>query len=375
MEGGYILGQGTYGCVFDPPLLCEDSLKRRRDEKKRAGVLGKLTELRDYKVEEEATNHIRTIPNFERYFLPIDTESACKPKALDAQKDTDIWKCDYLRREGYDLGPMIHYTMKYGGVDAYSLLCNPKSDEECKAPGPFKNWRNFFEHMLEIGAAMALYGFVHYDIHRTNILVDPKTALPKLIDFGQAFSTDSITKKTLEDRWKRIQPDRPVGATEPPEVMVITYMKKGFTAPQAFGQMLRHKAPIAKVESILGLSRQAQGRDFVEFWRQSGIVRSNDWVSLFKVYWPGFDAWAIGAVLLNLLEYAQMTTVIASTEEFKETRPKMKEVLRGMLRLNPKRRLDCVEALNLWNSENELILSERGQQWLETRERQRAGAS
>lgn len=373
MEGGALFGQGQYGCIYDPPLLCEKSLERRRKEVKHQRLLGKITEATDYYVEKEASERIKKIPNNERYFLAIDAETACIPKAMEDQKDLDIWKCDFFARPTvqYDLNKTVHYTMKYGGVDSYKFVCNPKTYNKCETKDYYKNWLTFFEHMLEIGAVMTLHALVHYDIHYSNILIDPKTMLPRLIDFGQAFTADTITQGTLDDRWKMVKADQRVSATEPPEVMMITYMRNRFTAPQSFAQLMKYKDPLLKMESVLGLSRQQEGRDFVKFWRESGIVRRKDWVSLFKTYWPVFDSWSIGAVLLHLFEYCQMMPQIANSQEFKSVRPRMKEVLRSLLRLNPKRRFDCVEALNMWNSENEVVLSERGQAWLEEREKQR----
>lgn len=334
-------------------------------------MLGKLTERRDYVVEEAASIHIRSIPNFEDYFIPIELNSDCVPKPIDEQKDNDVWKCYFLQQQGFDMSRTVYYKIKYGGVDVSDMLCISKGGDSCEKRGAFHKWYEYFEHMLEIGAIMALYGLVHYDIHNSNIVVDPKTKLPRLIDFGQAFSADTITKKTLDDRWKQITPDKLVSATEPPEVMMITHLKKDFTAAQAFAQVIRFKLPFARAESILGLSRQQQGREYVEFWRGSGIVRRRDWVEFFKLYWPGFDAWSIGAALLHLYEYCMNLSEIADSKEFQEASPRMKSVLRGLLRMSPKRRLDCVEALNLWNPENKVVLSERGQQWLEAREAQR----
>ncbi len=371
MEGGRLISEGRYGCIFDPPLLCEDSRARRRADIRRGQMLGKLTERRDYIVEEAASEHIRAIPNFEEYFIPIELNSDCVPKPIEQQKDTDVWKCYFLQEQGFDMSRTVYYKLKYGGVDVSDMLCIEKQGRSCEIKAVFQKWYPYFEHMLEIGATMVLYGFVHYDIHNSNIVVDPKTKLPRLIDFGQAFSADSITKKTLDDRWKQITPDKPVSATEPPEVMMITHLKKEFTATQAFSQVIRFKAPIARAELLLGLSRQKQGQSFIDFWRNSGIVQRKDWVEFFKLYWPGFDAWSIGAALLHLYEYCSGLSEIADTKEFQEASPRMKTVLRALLQVNPKRRFDCLEALNLWNPENRIVISERGQQWLEAREKQR----
>ncbi len=335
--------------------------------------LGKLTLGQDYDVEEEAARRIITIPNYENYFLPIDFETKCKPKAIQEQKDTDIWKCDYLRKAGYDMGDSIFFKIKYGGVDSTRYVCNPRKSSECvKNAGEFVNWSLFLEHLLEAGATLTLYQLVHYDIHRHNILISEKTKKPILIDFGQAFYADQITDETLGERWKLISPNQRMSEYEPPEITLATYIRKGFSPVEAYSQVVRYKDPMPKAEAMLGLSRQVQGREFAEFWRDSGAVKKGDWVQMFKFYWPTFDAWNIGGVLLHLLEYCYIQKDVANSPEFRQAEGRFKEVLRGLLQMSPKKRLDCVEALNLWNSENPLLQTERAQAWLETRAKQRA---
>lgn len=373
MEGGYLVGKGTYGCVFDPPLLCEKEARRKRKEKGR--MLGKLTKESDYQIEEDASIRIQTIPNHERYFVAIDTKSLCRPKPIDKQKDSDIWKCTFLKQKGYDMTNMIHFRLKYGGVDSYDFICSPREDRSCSQTRPAIRWQLFLEGLLEAGATLTLYQLVHYDIHRVNILIDEKTSRPRLIDFGQAFYADAITTETLAERWKEVVPGGRLSEFEPPEVTMATLIRKGLDAVEAYGQIIRYKEPLQKAEVLIGLSRERQGRDFAEFWRDSGVMRNEDWVRMFQFYWPTIDAWNIGAVLLHLFEYCQMRNEIAESKEFREAAPRFKELLRGLLRLNPKRRLDCIEALHVWNPENEIVQGERGQTWLETRATQRASTS
>lgn len=371
MEGGSLLGQGTYGCLFDPPLACDEETQRRKRSKGK--ILGKITLPQDYAVEAEAAARITTIPNWDEYFIPIEMATACEPKAVQSQKDTDIWKCNFLRKEvGYDMSQVIHFKIKYGGVDSYSFICDPRRERGCDSDREKTlNWEGFIGQILEAGTLMALYQLVHYDIHRTNILMDPKSGLPKLIDFGMAFNADKITMETLDNRWKRIYPDQSISEMEPPEVTMATYIRKGFSSVEAYGQIMRYKEPLRKMETMLGASRQTQGREFAEFWRDSGSFKRGDWVQMFKFYWPAFDAWNIGTVLLHLLEYCYMRKDIAESGKFREAESRFKEVLRGLLRLSPKRRLDCVEALNVWNPNSKILQSERAQEWLETRAKQR----
>ena len=48
LRGGSLLGSGTYGCIFTPPLLCKD------DKKTTKTSLGKITEPVDFVIEAKA---------------------------------------------------------------------------------------------------------------------------------------------------------------------------------------------------------------------------------------------------------------------------------------------------------------------------------
>ena len=49
----------------------------------------------------------------------------------------------------------------------------------------------------------------------------------------------------------------------------------------------------------------------------------------------------------------------------------VRTVLRGMLRTSPRERLDCVEALAIYDPTNDIVTSSKGQKWLEIRQEKR----
>jgi hypothetical protein len=53
---------------------------------------------------------------------------------------------------------------------------------------------------------------------------------------------------------------------------------------------------------------------------------------------------------------------------WKEREPTFKMIVRGLLRTSPRNRLDCVEALFLYDPTNELVTSSAGVAWLEKRQ-------
>ena len=64
MKGGRLRGQGTYGCVFQPGLLCRGS-KNPLDPNK----VGKITSFEDARNEIKIGKYLDDIPNYKDYVI------------------------------------------------------------------------------------------------------------------------------------------------------------------------------------------------------------------------------------------------------------------------------------------------------------------
>jgi hypothetical protein len=353
-EGGHLLGQGTYGCVFDPPLLCDKSKRKPQDQ---SNLLGKITLRGDFINEKNASEILESVPNWDRYFVLIDSKSICNMAPVQKQADKkSIFGCEVFRKYGTD--QMIHFTMEYGGISIDKML------KKIQAVGVFPTF-DFFKHTLEAGTLLALKRFSHYDIHGANVLVDEKTLMPRLIDFGMSFDANTITDEVLDSRWKKYDPFFP---QEPPEITIITGIRHGLSAKQALIDVSREKVSLRNAEVQIGLSRVKQSRAFIRFWNASAAVKDRDWLAFFKVYWPAFDSWGIGVYLLSIFR----TLKTLQVSDLNEMQARIKGVLQGLLRMDPLERLDCVEALSLWDPDNAIFEREDAQRWLEQREASRA---
>jgi serine/threonine protein kinase len=355
MEGGAIIGQGHYGCVFDPPLLCETAIEKKKGRQQR--VVGKLSDESDVKDELMAATILSEIHNADQYFVLPDTKSYCDDIVpLEKQPDKAIKACDAI--EYFGTANMVHYTMPFGGI---SIMRYFESQTM-----PF-NVRDMVNHMLEGAALMTLNGYVHYDIHMGNILIDSKDSKPRFIDFGFSFSSYNITDDVLDERWKVYKPSYPA---EPPEVTVITGLKDKYKFDTVVKQVIKEKPSLKSAETMLGLSRYTQLNDFVKFWNTSGVCKKKDWVGFFRLYWPAFDAWGLGFIIIYL--YSKSVAIKNVSPDWPALSSQLKELLRGLLRMDPRKRLDCVEALNLFNPSSHVLSSGPGKAWLEQREAVRA---
>lgn len=336
MDGGALLGQGTFGCVFTPPLLCN---KKTYLPKK--GEVGKITEPIDVVSEIKAADTLSKIKG--NYFVLPNPSSVCHVD-MKGQTDTDLKGCNFIKE--VDTQDIIHFTMPYGGVSIRKMFTGASLTPIPIIP--------FVKHILEGGTQLALHGYVHYDIHQENVLVQPKTLEPRFIDFGMSFSANSITQKVLDDRWKVYSPDY---SPEPPEVTCITALRKGKVLNTVIQDIIKKKGVLRDAETMLGLSRQVQLKRYMKFWTSSKAIRDSDWVKFFQLYWTSFDAWGIGVVILNLIrmsDYKDLTI--------------LKPVLKGLLCMDPRGRLDCVEALLMIDPENTVINSAAGKAWRKERD-------
>ena len=337
MEGGRLIGQGTYGCVFNPPLLC----KRKQMSK---GKVGKITIQEDLEKEINASKILSKIKEANNYF--ILTDSFCSPKILDNQIDPDIYKCKFLNRV-YETN-LKQLSMPYGGEDLYRYSLQNKEL-------PFFT---LLRHLLEAGSLMLLHGFIHYDIHSANILV-----------FGQSFSIEQISIKTIYDRWKVLTPNY---SAEPPEVTMLTAIDEdnGYSVEEALYQVLPQKRILHLIEKLLDIPMIQQIKNLEYFFNTSSAVQNMDLEKIWKLYYPGFDSWAIGCLLLEYLSKLIFSYEFIESSEWKLKKKIVITILQKMLHTNPRERIDCVEALSMLDPMND-IYQDYGIDWVDKRRAQR----
>lgn len=358
MEGGRLLDQGTYGCIFDPPLLCEDAVQKKKGRQR---ILGKISQEEDVENEIYASEVLSEIPKSADYFVLPDLKSVCmNPLDMDKQPDQKgIEKCDAIKR--YGTKDMVLYSMPFGGINIRKYIASPIKEFPV---------RSIVTHILEGAALMSLNGFIHYDIHLGNIIIDTTTQTPRFIDFGWSFSSYMISADTVDERWKTYLPSHPI---EPPEITVLNGLRKGFQLNKVITEVIQTKLTLKDAEKIVGLSRYAQLRDIKAFWSSSIAAKKKDNVEFFRMYWPAFDAWGIGMVVLYL--YKRALQVKSKDSDMPAVLPQLKELARSLLRADPRKRLDCVEALYNFSPSSYLLQSPAGRAWIEQKDKVRAEIS
>ncbi len=369
MKGGRFIGAGTYGCVFTPPLLCKG------DTKLKHGKVGKIT--MDLLAEQELkiSRQIRKMPLAKHYFLLVEPES-CEPAPEEEQIDPGLEQChQYFFRMGEDID--IDYTQQifepFGGTKTLYRFIEEK--------GLLKKDFSFVKqmiHLLEAGSVLLLAGVSHFDLHPANLMVDKKGVI-RILDYGNAFIAKEFNQELLDMRWKRLRFGFESDAAHPivvnaesPELTIMNAIHKNeYTVDNAIKLTVLGKTIFKDMEKYLGIQRESSRDNLFHFFQTSEFARKREFVKLYRIYWPGFDAWSIAAILFEM--YKNLMFYIPFLKgEHKTKGTLIKATLRGMLEANPRERLDCIEALAMFDPGNPW-LARFGQKWLAARAQQREG--
>lgn len=346
MYGGRILGQGTYGCVFQPALRCQGSTSPSDSR-----TVGKITSSLDAHNELDISQYLKSLPGSSNYTIPVDTDS-CTPSPHSKHAEKDLDKCDLL--DTIELDKTIQLIMPWGGLPVTRINLNPTHFDFFK----------FFENILAVGAFLVTNDICHFDIWDQNILVDTH-ALPKLIDFGFAFRPSTLTDADIHTRWREIGFEHD---TETPEVTLMLGMEyEQYMIPYITANNLEESKPaVQRLVSLCDVVPSQWTSELCKWSEDSQSFQQKNWLSCWKVYWPGFDAWAIGAVLLEILEIQMTVPGFTHSETWKTRGEDVKKIIRGLCRGHPAYRIDAAEALSLWtNGAHPLIASESvGSDWV-----------
>ena len=351
LRGGKLKGQGTYGCVFQPALLC-----RGETEKRDKSMVGKITSTLDAKNEIQISEYLHDLEDFDTYTLPVELDK-CIPRSLSRQEEEDINKCNFT--QGVPLEKSIQLLMPWGGVPLYSINLRPNAFDYFK----------FTEELLAIGAFLVLNDICHFDLHGANLLFNRKNT-PKLIDFGFAFQPSKLTLNTVNSRWRQINVSH---NTETPEVTLMIASLDNIPPIEIIRGLQLEKPAVQHLAVYCGVLPSLWGADLLEWIQISQSFQEQDWLNSWKLYWPGFDAWGIGALLLDVLEFQMSFPSFGKSKKWQEHGEITKTVLRGMCCGNPAKRMDAVEALYIFTNGTHPLISAGsvGEEWVKEKKAMR----
>lgn len=341
MDGGRLIAQGLYGCVFTPSLTCKSGSEKKVGEEKstRASTaLSKLLGRDDAEQEFQIAKRIHLIPFHKQYFAVAS--SVCIPE--DKQQEKNLPKC-LINQDG----SLRLLRMPYAGKALHQVQFTLASFD----------LRAFAIHLITGGALMNLFGVVHRDLHQGNVLVDSHH-VPRIIDFNLSLSVRSSTKVQASDLSHKYE----VNITqEPPDSTVVNAIAHGISPLSVIQAVCFKKDIMNKLVHVLGVSKKDMYNHLLEFYKKSRTVRTGDLEGWFSLYHRVVDSWAIGIILVELIYRLSLWPLSGRIQtHIRELVP----VLRKMCAVHPVHRMDCVQSLHLLEP-NHIILRRHGKKWLE----------
>jgi len=331
-QGGELLGQGSYGCAFDPPLDCKRELTTKMN-------VGKITSISEAHREYSMSLALEELPYSEEYFVLI--KDSCIPKARSNQKDKSLSKCKTL--EGVKLPSRIQLLMPFGG--------KPLAQIQFNSPGELYL---LGKKLLEAGTLLLLGGVVHADIHGSNIVVD-STGNIKIIDLGKSWSVNSLNEENVPNYYFNPRPP-----ATPPEENVISAVNIDMDLDLAMAKITDEKLALGLIYKITGQPIASQLNGLKTFIKSSQAFRKKNWLSYYKIYWKKFDAWGFGSVLLVF--YINNLMSHNSSDSRNEL---WQKCILGLCEIDPGKRLDASEALELWAPDSKILQIPEVQEMLE----------
>jgi len=169
-----VINQGGFGCIFYPSLACK---KERTNSEQTNDYVSKLVEKNfSSKNEIEVGEIVKKIPFYSLYYVPILEHCAANLSKVGSK---EIKKCNIIDKEEEHV-KYILLKMKYlKNIKFTEYLLTNKSKKHVL--NVIFDTYSYFLFSLE---QLMSFEIVHFDFKWDNAVIDLKTELPVILDFG-----------------------------------------------------------------------------------------------------------------------------------------------------------------------------------------------
>jgi hypothetical protein len=354
-EGGKLLGEGSYGCVFDKPLKCVVKKKGERVRSStKARNVGKITTPEEAYLEFSMTEHMRQVPNADNYFVLIN--EVCTPMSRANQTEPDLKKCEMLK--DIPITETRQLTMPFAGRPLLFVPRNIKS----------LDFFSIGQQLLEAGALLLTSGVVHGDLHWMNIMIQ-KPKKMKIIDFGVAWRPEALTLSNVYELRRVFTPESILS----PDFIYVSGIQSKLSERTTLESIEKKTITLTFIEKVFGISKRGQINSLERFVHSSKAIREQNWFFYYKLYWSKMDAWMIGIVLTALYIDLSMDPEFEELPEYKTKSRTCLKALEGLVKMDAGIRFDAIEALEIWAPDSPVLKQKEVVDWLQEQKKVRAG--
>jgi serine/threonine protein kinase len=333
LTGGKLLQTGLHGCVFDTMPRCKGRARTIRDgrysrDKRRTRRVVKLLDLKDKTIATElsVSRNLSQIPNYSDYFILID--DVCVGD--DMSQDVDWAKCGLFKQGPKRHAPFVQLRMKYGGIrlTEYALNINKL----------LKNWINIQVHLAEALHILHSHNWVHGDFHFGNVVVDANN-VARIIDFGLTYNLNTIQEKHVVN-----MAFLPSFDNYAPE---LDYLSGTFTISdkrELVKQIYMRKNILREIDEAFPSSSGTLG-EMLNFAERVDIISPGDAVSFLQKYGALSDMWTFGFDFYKLYMLLLSVPAVIDSKFYKYHNGDQMRILRGLLQVDPRKRLTSEQLL------------------------------
>jgi serine/threonine protein kinase len=339
-QGGKLLAEGGYGCVFIPGINCDGSIMSNKK------YISKIQRFDDSaKNEIEIGRIVQNIGGFEDHFSPV-----LKFCNIDIAKvkDKEISKCTILKKKATK--KFIVMKLRYiEGNDFMDYLINQKNSVQLVS-----NIILSYNHLLKSVSMLIEKQILHYDLKGTNILFDMEKETPILIDFGLSVQISNIdfddNLQTLMNNLKNIfyvyAPEYSIWSLEIHYLSYILHKNKEPTVME-----------LTDIAEKYVMENKALNKNFSPWFlkkykekciKQLKKYNEIDYMKRIKYlfnYWETFDNYALSIMYLRFLKYININGFLDN--DFIKFFSKL---LLKNIDPNPDNRLSIVETIHTFNT-------------------------
>ena len=311
----YIMGQGTYGCVYNPEVSCQDETSENK------GYISKVQPSdKNSKQEINIGKLIKEIPKYNFRFGPIITSCGLNYAKI---TETELSACKmYVRgkrkkKETKYISSKLKYLGKFT-LDNYlnSVLMKKDVSSEQNAGQYCKIVAETHLYLLESVSIMNEKGVLHMDLKSNNIMYEGEGNDPIIIDFGLSYETRLLNMDEYKENAKS-----PFGVEIDSyipwciEIILLSYVARQIGTKKKYSvleELLR--TPITDIKPmealcnshidkmmLINVNEKTQAKTGLKKW--VGEFKGKTWLEAWKELTKTYKSWDnYGLSMMYLLE-------------------------------------------------------------------------